>query len=127
MPHKSPDKYLLDMVLASQKIQRFLDGYDKKRFETDDRTISAVQRQLEIIAAAAKQIDETTRARFPEIDFSIIVEMQKIIVRDYVNIGLETMWSVVQKQVPRMIQVMSPYLERLRKNEPERKPPGSKC
>jgi uncharacterized protein with HEPN domain len=127
MPHKSPDKYLLDMILASQKIQRFLDGYDKKRFETDDRTISAVQRQLEIIAAAAKQIDETTRAKFPEIDFSVIIEMQKIIVRDYVNIGLETMWSVVQKQVPRIIQVMSPYLERLRKNEPERKPPGSKC
>jgi uncharacterized protein with HEPN domain len=44
MPHKSPEKYLLDMVLAGQRIQRFLTGYDKQRFAADEKTISAVER-----------------------------------------------------------------------------------
>ncbi len=48
MPRKSPDKYLLDMVLAGQKIRRFLTGYDKQRFVADEKTISAVERQFEI-------------------------------------------------------------------------------
>jgi hypothetical protein len=49
VPLRSPrlgweDKYLLDMVLAGQKIRRFLSGYDKQRFVADEKTISAVER-----------------------------------------------------------------------------------
>jgi hypothetical protein len=42
MPLKSPDKHLLDMMLAGQRIQRFLSGYDKKRVAADEKTLSAV-------------------------------------------------------------------------------------
>jgi uncharacterized protein with HEPN domain len=58
MPRKSQDKYLLDMVLAGQKIRRFPCGYDKQRFVADEKTISAVERQFEILGEAARQVDE---------------------------------------------------------------------
>jgi uncharacterized protein with HEPN domain len=45
MPRKTSEKYLLDMMLASQKIRRFLSGYEEQRFVADEKTISAVERQ----------------------------------------------------------------------------------
>jgi uncharacterized protein with HEPN domain len=124
MPRKSPDKYLLDMVLAGRRIQRFLAGYDKQRFVTDEKTISAVERQCEILGEAARQVDETTRQKFPEIDFQKIVGMRNIIAHDYENVRVDMMWSRAEKHVPELIRALEPYLARLREREQEREPPG---
>lgn len=122
MPRKSPDKYLLDMVLAGQKIRRFLTDYDKQRFVTDEKTISAVERQFEILGEAARQVDEATRQKFPEIDFQKVVGMRNIIAHDYENVRVDTMWTTAQKHVPELIQVLEPYLRRLRECEEEKDP-----
>jgi uncharacterized protein with HEPN domain len=114
MPRKTSEKYLLDMMLAGQKIRRFLSGYDKQRFVADEKTISAVERQFEILGEAARQVDEATRLKFSEIDFRRIVGMRNIIAHDYENIRVDTMWSTAQKHVPELIQVLEPYLTRLR-------------
>jgi uncharacterized protein with HEPN domain len=114
MPRKTSEKYLLDMMLAGQKIRRFLSGYDKQRFVADEKTISAVERQFEILGEAARQVDEATRLKFPEIDFRRIVGMRNIIAHDYENIRVDTMWSAAQKHVPELIQVLEPYLIWLR-------------
>jgi uncharacterized protein with HEPN domain len=124
MPHKSLDKYLLDMALAGQKIQRFLVGYDKYRFVCDEKTISAVERQFEILGEAARKIDQATRDNFPEIDFQKIVGMRNIIAHDYDNVRMDTMWNTAHNHVPQLLRALEPYLARLRKHEQEREPPG---
>ena len=123
MPRKSPEKYLLDMVLAGQRIQRFLTGCDKQRFVADEKTISAVERQFEILGEAARQVYEATRQKFPEVDFQKIVGMRNIIAHDYENVRVDTMWSRAQKHVPELIQALEPYLTRLRERDHEREPP----
>jgi uncharacterized protein with HEPN domain len=123
MPRKSPDKYLLDMMLAGQRIQRFLSGYDKQRFVADEKTISAVERQFEILGEAARQVDQATRQKFPQIDFRKVVGMRNVIAHDYENIRINTMWNTAHKQVPELIQALQPYLNRLHEREQERDTP----
>ena len=65
MPPRTPESYLFDMLEAARKIQRFTAGYDQERFKQDEKTVSAVERQLMIIGEAAKQIDPSFRSSIP--------------------------------------------------------------
>jgi len=87
-------------MLAGQRIQRFLSGYDKQRFVADEKTISAVDRQFEILGQAARQVDQATRQKFPQIDFRKIAGMRNVIAHDYENVRADTMWNTAKKQFP---------------------------
>ena len=47
---------LLEILLASRKITKFLEGKTKKEFLNDDMVQSAVERQTEIMGEASRLI-----------------------------------------------------------------------
>jgi uncharacterized protein with HEPN domain len=48
--------YLDDMLKSIDKCEQFINGYDFDKFKTDDKTISACIREIEVIDESAKQI-----------------------------------------------------------------------
>lgn len=67
---KRSDRLLLqDITESTDKILRYTNGFDKQRFESDDRTIDAVVRNFEIIGEAANHLSEEFKDQFPQVDW----------------------------------------------------------
>jgi uncharacterized protein with HEPN domain len=60
MPSRS-DGYLLDMLLACRSIRDFTSGQTEQSFCRDRLRIRAVEREIEILGEAARNLDEKTR------------------------------------------------------------------
>jgi uncharacterized protein with HEPN domain len=115
MPSKPPEGYLFDMLEAARKIGRFLEGYDLERFRQDEKTISAVERQFILLGEAAKRVDPTFRAQFPEINFRLATLMRNVVVHHYDRVDLERLWEAAKDDVPGVIQALEPFLEQRRR------------
>ena len=50
------DAYMLDMLLASRKVQSFTDSVSWETFKVDDLLQNAVMHQIQIIGEAARKI-----------------------------------------------------------------------
>ncbi len=65
-----------DVLLAIQKIGRFTAGMDQQTFLSDEKTIDAVARNLEIIGEAVRQLPHDFKNANPEIPWSQIGECE---------------------------------------------------
>ena len=57
--------YLEDMLRACEKVLRYTEGRSLDDFASDEKTIDAVVRNLEILGEASKQIPEHIRKTNP--------------------------------------------------------------
>lgn len=62
--------YLADIVDAATKAAGFVQGMTFEQFESDERTLFAVVRALEIVGEAAKRIPESARTQYPMVPWS---------------------------------------------------------
>lgn len=60
----NPDR-LRHILDAIEKIEKYLQGYEKQSFQTDEKTQDAVVRQLEIIGEAAASLTRDLRSKNP--------------------------------------------------------------
>ena len=51
--------YLRDILDAAEKAERFIEGMDFDAFSSDDKTVFAVVRALEIVGEATKKIPDS--------------------------------------------------------------------
>ncbi len=58
---------LVDILVAAELIQQFIEGRDREMFENDLMRQSAVCRQLEIIGEATKRLSQEIRNSYSEI------------------------------------------------------------
>jgi uncharacterized protein with HEPN domain len=64
--------YLRDILDAVEKIQRFTQGMTFAQFASDDKTVFAAIRGLEIIGEAAKRLPRSLRDRCPQVPWRAI-------------------------------------------------------
>lgn len=64
--------YLEDMLEAGEKIHRYSEGLSFNDFVSDEKTMDAVIRNLEILGEAAKQVPDFARQANPQVDWSRI-------------------------------------------------------
>jgi len=75
----------------------------------------AVIRNLEIIGEAVKQLDSATRKRAPSIPWRRIAGMRDVLIHHYFGVDLQTVWTVVENEIPRLKQSVETLLETLEK------------
>jgi uncharacterized protein with HEPN domain len=61
--------YWDDIITSCEKVNRYTIGMDRVSFESDDKTVDAVIRNLEIIGEAAKKLPLDVRARCPGVEW----------------------------------------------------------
>jgi uncharacterized protein with HEPN domain len=104
------ETYLLDMLLAARKVQRFTLGVSPAQFQRDDILQNAVLHQVQIVGEAARLVSPELRLAHPEIPWPAIVGMRHRLVHDYFRIIPERVWDVVVKDVPALILLLEPLV-----------------
>ena len=104
------DAYMLDMLLASRKVQSFTDIVSLETFKADDLLQNAVMHQIQIIGEAARKISRQYKDSHPEIPWQMIIGMRNRLVHEYFDIIPERVWDVVENSVPELIRLIEPLV-----------------
>lgn len=100
--------YLHDILSAIDRINEYTAG-GSEAFFADGKTQDAAIRQFSVVGEASAKLPQAMRANHKEIPWKDIVGMRNIIIHDYSEIDLQTIWDTVEKGLPplkRAIQAM---------------------
>ncbi|MBI5751894.1 MAG: DUF86 domain-containing protein [Hydrogenophilales bacterium] len=73
------------------------------RFEQSGLNYDATVRNLELIGEAATHIPESVRESAPHIPWRKIVAMRNRLIHGYLGIDNDTLWSVIQDDIPPLL------------------------
>ncbi len=96
--------YLDDMIGFAEKVLAYTHGLDQAAFEASGLNYDATLRNLELIGEAAMHIPESVRQTHPEIPWRMIVATRNRLIHGYLGIDNDTVWSIVEDDVPNLLQ-----------------------
>ena len=108
---RDPQKYLHDMLNSCE----FLIGFTKARsvddYASDRGFRSAVERELQIIGEALRQLEDVAPDIAQQIpEYRNIVGFRHVLVHGYDSLQPATVWSVVERKIPALQQVLKSLL-----------------
>jgi len=96
--------YLRHILDSINSIVKYLEGISFKIYMKDELIQDGVIRRLEIIGEASQNTSQDFREQYSEIPWSQIVSLRNRIVHAYFNINLNTIWSIIQDELPYLKQ-----------------------
>ena len=101
-----------DMVLAADKIDRFLAGKSFDDFVADALVHDAVVRNLEIISEASRHIGDDLKAQTPEIAWRKLADMRNWLRHTYEGVNDRIVWDSIQDDLPALSKAIRALLSR---------------
>lgn len=101
---------LLDIINATKRILKFTEGFDKSALAANEEKQSAILYQVIVIGEATKRLSLEFRTQHPEIPWKDIAGMRDILAHQYDRINLNTLWDVIQNDVPELLALLEPLL-----------------
>ncbi len=101
---------LIDIVNAAQRVLAFAAGLSKSELAENDEKQSAVLYQIIIIGEATKRLSSEFRNRYSMIPWSDIAGMRDILAHQYDKVNLNTLWSVIQDDIPELLALLQPIV-----------------
>ena len=95
---------LWDMLDAARAVAEFTKGLRFEDFLKDRKTRNAVERNLEIIGEAARNVSPETRQSHPDIPWSSIIGLRNVIAHEYGEILYEKLWGICKNRLPVLIE-----------------------
>jgi uncharacterized protein with HEPN domain len=102
--------YVEDMREAGEKIRRYAEGLSFESFASDEKTVDAIVRNLEILGEAAKQVPDHVRIVHPHVDWYRISGLRDILIHQYFGIDLPIVWDVVENKLPTLLLELNQML-----------------
>ncbi|BAW96758.1 hypothetical protein NIES970_16970 [[Synechococcus] sp. NIES-970] len=91
--------YLNDILTSIEKIQSYAKNLTYEELCEDSQTIDAIAHNLQIIGEATKQIPNSLREQYPQIEWKKIAGLRDIIAHTYFRINTKIVWSIVQTKL----------------------------
>lgn len=110
---RDPRKFLWDAREAASDIAEFTRGKTFADYMRDRMLRSAVERQFEIVGEALSQLAKLDPAMARSIpDLARIVAFRNILIHGYAMVDNETVWRVVQENLPELRAGLTVLLDR---------------
>jgi uncharacterized protein with HEPN domain len=103
--------YLDDMIGFAEKVLAYTHGLDQAAFEASGLNYDATLRNLELIGEAATPIPDTVRQTYADIPWRMIVATRNRLIHGYLGIDNDTVWSIIQDEVPTLLQQLKTMRE----------------
>ena len=97
---------LWDMLDAAKNILEFIKDRNYEEFLNDRMLKSAVERNLEIIGEAARNVSIESRERSPEIPWKSIIGLRNVIAHEYGEILYERLWIICNRELMELIKIL---------------------
>jgi len=102
--------YLIHISESITKIDAYVSGLDAAAFLQQEMVQDAVLRNLQVLAESTQRISDNLKARHSEIEWYKIAGLRNVLVHDYLGIDLNTVWLVVQNNLPELKVVIQEEL-----------------
>jgi uncharacterized protein with HEPN domain len=99
-PSRDHLDYLRDIIDAAEKAEEFVRGLNASTFASDNKTVYAVVRALEIIGEAAKKIPVSVQLHYPDVPWRAIAGMRDKLTHDCFGVNTEVVSLTVQDDLP---------------------------
>ncbi len=71
---------------------------------------SCRSQDIQDIGEAARRISPATQAAYPQIPWGAMIGMRNMLIHDYDDVDLETVWQTVQRDLQDLITLIEPLL-----------------
>jgi len=109
-PEQRDAAYLWDMLDAATSAQRLISGMGSAHYSSDRRTQLAVERCLEIVGEAARNISVGFREAYPEVPWRQIIGQRNVLIHEYGEIKQERVWKTVSEDIPMLIEFLRRFV-----------------
>ena len=99
---------MLDAALDARK---FLGKATFEELQRDRKLGNAIVRLLEIIGEAAANVTKPTQAKYPEIEWTVIIGMRNRLIHAYFDINYRIVWQTVKENLPPLIEQLQSILQ----------------
>lgn len=101
--------YLHDILDAMDKAVAFSRDFSREDFLSDEKTIFATVRALEIIGEAAKHIPQRVKQRYPDLPWREMMAVRDKVIHAYFGVDGSVIWKTVHEDIPPLL----PQLRRI--------------
>jgi uncharacterized protein with HEPN domain len=98
------------MLQAARGVTELITGLDYDQYLADRRTQLAVERQIEIVGEAARNVSEEFCDRHHEIPWVKIIAQRHVLAHEYGDIQQERIWRVATTHIPELISQLEPLV-----------------
>jgi len=103
--------YVWDMYDAACQIRDFSEGKSFEDYHQDKKMRLAIERLIEIIGQAAKEISEDMRRVYPDLPWRKIVGLRNVLAHEYGEVKDAKIYLVTVKDLPKLIDQLKKILE----------------
>jgi uncharacterized protein with HEPN domain len=96
--------YLDDMIGCAEKVLAYSNGFTQSAFVASGLNYDATVRNLELIGEAATHIPEVVRQANPGIPWRLVIATRNRLIHGYLGIDNDTLWSLIQDDIPALLQ-----------------------
>jgi uncharacterized protein with HEPN domain len=97
---KDDRTYLLHMLEAIEKIERYIAAVGFDDFSDNDMMIDAVVRELEIVGEAARNLSDSFQEEHSQIPWHKVRAMRNVLIHEYFGVNLKVVWDTCKSDVP---------------------------
>ena len=94
--------YIEDILDAINDIEKSVRGLSKEEFLANKDTKDANIRRLEIIGEAAKNLSNSLKEKYKDIEWSRIVGTRDKVIHAYSGVNLNIIWDIIKKDLAKL-------------------------
>lgn len=102
--------YLIHIMECIERIERYT-ASGRDAFFSDTMIQDAVLRNLHTLSESTQRLSAGLKDRHPKVDWYSIAGFRNVIVHDYLGVDLETVWDIVEHDLPELKGTVTAMLE----------------
>lgn len=98
------------IVEAINKVFKYTEGKTCDDLRTTDMMFYAVVKNIEIVGEAAYHLTKAYCRSHPDTDWDGIMKLRHVLVHDYYQINVQTVWDIIQQELPPLLDQVTRYI-----------------